>query len=134
MSNIKVETLKDIPHLKRRLRDLNEEIKDFNGYSVTCLGKTKERSSSFPDGRMISIIERRDSLKKNMEQIYLKYLKSLEESLQVIESIEEVKIRNIFTARYVHEKTWNQVAQVIGGQATADSVKKIHDRYLKKVG
>ncbi len=134
MINIKIETLKEIPHLKRRLKDLKEEMKDFSGYSVACIGKTKERSISYPDGRMMSIIERRDSLKKTMEQVYLKYLNALEENMQIIESIEEVKIRNIFTARYVHEKTWSQVAQLIGGKATADSVKKIHDRYLKKVG
>lgn len=134
MAKIRVETLKEIPHLKRRLKDLKEEMKDFSGYSVACIGNAKEKSFSYPDARMMSIIERRDSLKKIMEQVYLKYLNVLGESLQIIESIEEVKIRNIFTARYVHEKTWNQVAQVIGGKATADSVKKIHDRYLKKVG
>lgn len=49
-----------------------------------------------------------------------------------IEAIPDSYMRQILTLRYVSGMSWLQVAMRIGGGNTADSVRKAHDRFLKK--
>ncbi len=49
-----------------------------------------------------------------------------------ISSVDDSLIRQIFTYRFVNGLTWNQVAACIGGDNTADGVRKAAKRYLKK--
>ncbi len=46
--------------------------------------------------------------------------------------IEDAQVRLIFVLRFVDLKTWNEVADVLGGNNSADSVKKVCYRYLKR--
>jgi len=48
-----------------------------------------------------------------------------------IESIADSEIRQILSLRYVNGLSWNQIANSINVDATEDSVRKRHDRYLK---
>lgn len=49
-----------------------------------------------------------------------------------IESIDDSLIRQIMTLRYIELKEWNDVADLVGGNNTEDSVKKRVYRYLDK--
>ena len=49
-----------------------------------------------------------------------------------IESIDDSLIRQIMTLRYIELKEWNDVADLVGGYNTEDSVKKRVYRYLDK--
>lgn len=49
-----------------------------------------------------------------------------------IQSIEDSEMRMILSLRYVNGLCWDQVAASISMYATADSVRKAHDRFLKK--
>lgn len=51
---------------------------------------------------------------------------------QYISGIDDSLLRQIFTYRFVNGLTWNQVAACIGGDNTADGVRKAVKRYLKK--
>lgn len=48
-----------------------------------------------------------------------------------INSIEDSQMRMILSLRYINGLPWNQIAASIGGN-TEDSVRKAHDRYLKR--
>ncbi len=64
------------------------------------------------------------------EQIeYIKERKAIEDDIR---SVEDYQIRLILSLRFVDLMTWNQIALIIGGNNTEDSVKKICYRYLKK--
>ena len=47
-----------------------------------------------------------------------------------INSIEDSLMRQILTLRYVDNLSWNRVAQAIGGNNTADSIRMLHNRFL----
>ena len=53
-----------------------------------------------------------------------------------IQEIEDPIVRKIFRYRYLKTerrvRSWYSVANKIGGGNTADGVRKMHDRYLKK--
>ncbi|MBC8612089.1 hypothetical protein H8702_13405 [Massilimaliae timonensis] len=49
-----------------------------------------------------------------------------------IESIDDSLVRQIMTLRYIELKEWNDVADMVGGNNTEDSVKKRVYRYLDK--
>jgi len=49
-----------------------------------------------------------------------------------ISGIQDSLTRQIFEARFAELMTWSEVARDIGGPCTADSVKKICYRYLKR--
>jgi len=49
-----------------------------------------------------------------------------------INSVEDSEIRMILSLRYVNGLNWEQIAASISPYASADSVRKAHERYLKK--
>ena len=54
------------------------------------------------------------------------------EILEYICSIDDSIMRQIMTHRHIELKSWLQVANAIGGNNTADSVRKMHDRFLQE--
>ena len=50
-----------------------------------------------------------------------------------IDSIDDSLVRQVLYYRYSKCMTWRQVAYVIGGRNTEESVRKIAERYLKKM-
>lgn len=51
-----------------------------------------------------------------------------------IADIPDSLTRQIFTYRFIDKLSWTQVARRVGGDNTADSVKKNCYRYLEKIG
>lgn len=49
-----------------------------------------------------------------------------------IASIDDSRMRRIINLRFLENKTWNQVADYIGGGNTEDSVRKSFTRFLEK--
>ncbi len=50
-----------------------------------------------------------------------------------IDGIDDSLVRQVLHYRYSKCMTWRQVAYVIGGRNTEESVRKIAERYLKKM-
>lgn len=50
--------------------------------------------------------------------------------MEWIQSIDDPMVQVIMHARYIKCKSWVAVAREIGGDNTADSVRKMHTRYL----
>lgn len=50
---------------------------------------------------------------------------------EYINSVDDCLVRMVLTLRHVNGLSWLQVATSIGGDNTADGVRKIHDRYLE---
>ena len=49
-----------------------------------------------------------------------------------IDSVEDYHIRSILLHYYVDDLTWNQVAAMVGGNNTEDSIRKACSRFLEK--
>lgn len=56
----------------------------------------------------------------------------LERLTRYIGAVEDSLMRQILTARYIEGKTWNQVADSIGGGNTEGSVKMALNRFLRR--
>lgn len=69
----------------------------------------------------------RGKLKRRIEEL----LALVEEINDYIEGIDDSLIRQIIILRYIYGYTWEQVAANLGGNNTADSVRMMHNRFLK---
>ena len=70
-------------------------------------------------------------LKRRLERRVNELIELLEETQEYIQSIDDSLIRQIITLRHIDGLTWEQVAARIGGNNTPDSLRKMHDRFLK---
>lgn len=55
-----------------------------------------------------------------------------QQAMRYILNIPDVQLRQIFWLRHIDSLSWNTVAMRIGGDNTADGVRKAHDRYLNR--
>ena len=67
-----------------------------------------------------------------LEKRYNNLLNLRAEVERIISNIPRSRLRRIFTYRYIDHNTWLKVAFKMDDGSTADSVRKEHDRYLKK--
>lgn len=74
---------------------------------------------------------RTQRLQKRLEKRLAELVKLLEDTHDYIESIDDSLIRQIITLRHIEGLTWEQVAARIGGNNTPDSLRMMHDRFLK---
>ncbi len=100
------------------------EIKgqDLSGLPPAAVGGGKV------ENKVIKILEK--------EEIYEELKEKAEilekEILEYIRSIDDSMIRLIINYRYIRFFSWYRIARYIGGNNTADGVRKIHDRFLEK--
>lgn len=71
-------------------------------------------------------------LKRKLERRTEELMDKREELEDYIATVPDSLIRQILTLRYVNGLSWAQVAAHIGGGNTADSVRKLHSRFLGK--
>lgn len=74
----------------------------------------------------IQIADMRDEIQTKSEQI-LQILCGVD---NYISSIDDSYIRQILTLRYIRRLSWQAVAMSIGGNNTADAVRKASERYF----
>jgi hypothetical protein len=70
-------------------------------------------------------------LKTKLEKRIEELIDLVEKVNGYIEKIDDSLIRQIITLRHIEGLTWEQVAARIGGNNTPDSVRMMHDRFLK---
>lgn len=70
-------------------------------------------------------------LRKQYEERKSVSLAELRDIEKFVAKIADSQMRLLFTLRYVDNLSWHQVAWKIGGNNTADSVRMVHNRFLK---
>lgn len=133
------EQLKQLRYLKSEIEMLKNQITDLD-YTITT-DSVKGSDPYFPyTERSFAITgidyedyERRTKrLQRQLKRRIDELVDLVEETYEYIDNIDDSLIRQIITLRYVNGLTWEQVAASIGGNNTADSVRMMHDRFLKK--
>ncbi len=76
----------------------------------------------------ILIAEQKDLVELMVKQSVMEYNRLN----RYIASVEDAQMRMILSFRYVNGLSWQQVAFHIGGNNTADGVRKAHNRFLEK--
>ena len=123
-----VEEVKD---LQRRIRKLQDDIDKLEPVKDSVKGPRK-------DGTIGSI-----TISGYPVPAYYKYKRQLEkreaalcekedELLELVNTVEEYKMRRILRYRYIDNMSWTKIAFRMGKKYTAESCRKLHDRFFEK--
>lgn len=132
------EQLKQLGCLKSEIGMLKKQIEDLD-YTVAT-DSVKGSNPYFPyEERNFKITGidyktyngKLNRLQRKLNRRVEELIDLVEETYEYIDNINDSLIRQIITLRYVNGLTWEQVAASIGGNNTADSVRKMAERFLK---
>lgn len=119
---------REIKLLSERLSSLDDEVTD------TVIGS----NSSFPFQKMHITIRGKETqtdyttaLKKLLTQRLNKSIESLYKIESFISTIEDDRVRYVFTRRYIDKASWKRISAEMGSNDESYA-RKIHDRYIKR--
>ena len=129
-----IKELSQLYHLKKEITDLGERLyklktEAYAASSANLSGMPTAKSNASRTERFAVEIAALEDMISDRQDRCIDELFKLE---QWINTIEDSRLRLIFTYRFVNRLSWVQVAFRIGGYETEDSVKKACYRYLKE--
>lgn len=130
--------LKQLRYLKSEIKMLQRQIDDMDYTIATDSVRGSDREYPYTQRSFtISGIDYADynrrirRLQRQLQRRLDELIDLVEETNSYIENIDDSLIRQIISLRYINGLTWDQVAATIGGGNTADSVRKVAERFLK---
>ena len=112
---------------KQMWEDRLRELPDITAVRYDSIGVSNSGVSS----PVQQIAEQREKIREIISAKLVEISFVEREILEYICSIDDSLMRQIMTHRHSELKSWLQVANAIGGNNTADSVRKMHDRFLQ---
>ena len=113
---------------KRMWENRLRELPDITAVKYDSIGVSNSGISS----PVQQIAEQREKIREIISAKLAEISFVEREILEYICSIDDSLMRQIMTHRHIELKSWLQVANAIGGNNTADSVRKMHDRFLRE--
>lgn len=113
--------LSQLYYLNREIEQLTKQLKDLQQ-------KQKIQGLPYIDTEDIQIEDCKIALKTKQKMAMQEY----NCLVKYIDKIDDSLSRQIIGLRYISGLSWKQVAFHVGGGNTPDSVRKVHDRFLKK--
>lgn len=130
--------LSQIRYLKSEIEMLKKQIAELDYRITTDTVTGSDPDFPYTERRFVitgidceDYKHRTQRLKRKLEKKVTELVELLEATHEYIENIDDSLIRQIITLRHIEGLTWEQVAARIGGSSTADSLRKMHDRFLK---
>ena len=127
MTSKQLDQVFNLTREKRELEKMLLEIPDITAVRYDSIGVSNSGISS----PVQKIAEQREKIRELISMKLAEISVAEREILEYIFSINDSQIRRIMRLRHIELKSWLQVANAIGGNNTADSVRMMHDRYLK---
>ena len=128
MTSKQLDQVFNLTREKRELEKMLLEIPDITAVRYDSIGVSNSGISS----PVQKIAEQREKIRELISMKLAEISVAEREILEYIFSINDSQIRRIMRLRHIELKSWLQVANTIGGNNTADSVRMMHDRYLKE--
>lgn len=126
----------------KRVQYLNKEIETLSKILDEIIATSLVGAKSYLDTESVSKYSKYSkvenkavdiaSIRTEIEVKIVELQELYHKILHWIFSIDDPLIRLIFEEKYLNLRTWNQVADIVGGMNTEDSVKKMAYRYLEK--
>ena len=117
---------REIEEDKRKLAEL-ETAAEGGAAKITGMPHVSGNGRSL-ENYAVLIAEQRELIDTKIRQTIILYNRIN----RYIATVPDSLMRQILTLRYVNGLSWVQVAMSIGGGNTADSVRKAHDRFLRR--
>ena len=127
MTSKQLDQVFNLAREKRELEKMLLEIPDITAVRYDSIGASNSGISS----PVQKIAEQREKIRELISMKLAEISVAEREILEYIFSINDSQIRRIMRLRHIELKSWLQVANAIGGNNTADSVRKMHDRFLQ---
>ena len=127
MTSKQLDQVFNLTREKRELEKMLLEIPDITAVRYDSIGVSNSGISS----PVQKIAEQREKIRELISMKLAEISVAEREILEYIFSINDSQIRRIMRLRHIERKSWLQVANAIGGNNTADSVRKMHDRFLQ---
>ena len=127
MTSKQLDQVFNLTREKRELEKMLIEIPDITAVRYDSIGVSNSGISS----PVQKIAEQREKIRELISMKLAEISVAEREILEYIFSINDSQIRRIMRLRHIELKSWLQVANTIGGNNTADSVRKMHDRFLQ---
>lgn len=119
--------------LNREMIDQHDRIAELEEYITDCTAQLSDmpKARGKQDQLAACVAEIAD-LKELLNLNQQKRGYEIGRLYRFIDNIEDAYIRIILSMRHIHGMDWQQVARVVGGGNTADSVRMAHDRFLRQ--
>ena len=127
MTSKQLDQVFNLTREKRELEKMLLEIPNITAVRYDSIGVSNSGISS----PVQKIAEQREKIRELISMKLAEISVAEREILEYIFSINDSQIRRIMRLRHIELKSWLQVANAIGGNNTADSVRKMHDRFLQ---
>ena len=127
MTSKQLDQVFNLTREKRELQKMLLEIPDITAVRYDSIGVSNSGISS----PVQKIAEQREKIRELISMKLAEISVAEREIFEYIFSINDSQIRRIMRLRHIELKSWLQVANAIGGNNTADSVRKMHDRFLQ---
>ena len=128
MTSKQLDQVFNLTREKRELEKMLLEIPDITAVRYDSIGARNSGISS----PVQKIAEQREKIRELISMKLAEISVAEREIFEYIFSINDSQIRRIMRLRHIELKSWLQVANAIGGNNTADSVRKMHDRFLQE--
>ena len=127
MTSKQLDQVFNLTREKRELEKMLLEIPDITAVRYDSIGVSNSGISS----PVQKIAEQREKIRELISMKLAEISIAEREIFEYIFSINDSQIRRIMRLRHIELKSWLQVANAIGGNNTADIVRKMHDRFLQ---
>lgn len=128
-----IEELKQYQHLQGEVRFWQKELEKSLQKSYV---KSPQMTGMPGARRLVDLTAQRametEEIISMIQTMQRRATRMLREITLFIKGIEDPLIRAVVYGRYVKGMTWNQLADTIGGKNTADSLRKLHNRYFRR--
>lgn len=128
--------------IKVEIKDLQKKIEKLELRNKEIISDSVETTTkTFPVimthykifGNDQKILNKLEHLKSLLEDRLNKQMDLYIKIEEFINKMPTSRLRMIFEYRYINQYSWAKVSRLIGGDTTEDSIRKEHDRYLKKL-
>lgn len=123
--------LDQVFHLTREKNELEKMLIDTPEISAVRYDSIGVRNSGI-SSPVQTMVEQREKIRELISMKLAEISVAEREIFEYICSINDSQMRRIMRLRHIELKSWLQVANAIGGNNTADSVRKMHDRFLQE--
>ena len=140
MNNDKKKTLfryrdlrEQLYQLYNTLDELKEKQKQLSHIQATDYSKEKIKCSKQEyEFKAVSLLSEIEDTEKYIEELKIITLKEREYLSNVIDKIEDIRIRSIFRWRYLMVEEWKEVARMVGLKSQQYCI-RLHNEYLNEL-